>query len=179
MYIQCEALFFILVLQPLLLADTPDKIKPLYEGIGKNLAEVKKASTAATSATIGSVLDDVDRLYNATRVSQEQDHASMKELETKTIENVVLQKELLAAKQETELLKQTLQDTQTKVARLSNEVDAERAQKVHLKKQNTQLLQKVSQKNDMLSDEEMSHLNQQLSSGDAVNGTPSGAGKKK
>lgn len=127
-------------------------VDDLYKKIGARLADVKKQAPAC-AATIGLVLDDFDRMYKATRVSQQQDNAAMKELETKAIENAVLQKELTTAKQEAAALKQVAQEDQLKVVELTKELEKERAQVAILKEQNNQLQQKTGQQQDLISAE--------------------------
>lgn len=138
-------------------------VDDLYASIGARLADVKKQAPAC-APTLGLVLDDFDRMYKATRVSQQQDNAAMKELENKTIENAVLQKELLAARQEADALKQVMQEARLKIAALTKEVEAERAQAAVLKEQNAQLQKKAGQQNDLIS-AEISKIDKQLSTG--------------
>lgn len=141
------------------------EIAKLYEKIGRNLAEVKrKAPVCATK--IGSVLDDVDRLYKATSTSLRQDSATMKELETRTIESTVLQKELFSAKQESEDLKQTIQKAESRTLALSKELDEHRKQLLVLKEQNILLAKKSAAPPQDLVADEMSKLDKQLATGD-------------
>ena len=129
-------------------------VDELYTSIGARLADVKKQAPAC-AATLGVVLDDFDRMYKATKASQQQDTAAMKELENKVIENASLQKELLAAKQRLEALEQVVQEDQLKIAALTKEVEKERAQAAALKEQNAQIQQKTGQQQqqDLLSAE--------------------------
>lgn len=130
----------------------PGDIGDLYSSIGARLASIKKQAPSCASI-IGGVMDDFDRMYQATRVSQQQDSAAMKELENKTIENASLQKELTAAKQEVELLKQVAQEAQLKIDSLLKEAEKARAQAALLKEQNAQLQQKSGQQQDLISAE--------------------------
>ena len=141
----------------------PGDVADLYTKIGARLAEVKKQAPVC-APTIGLVLDDFDRMYNATRVSQQQDNAAMKELETKAIENAVLQKELTTAKQQVAALKQVAQEDQLRVMALTKELEQERAQVAILKEQNNQLLQKTGQQQDLIS-AEISKIDKQFSTG--------------
>lgn len=136
-------------------ASTQD-VADLYRNIGRKLAEVKKIAPVC-AAKISSVLDDVDRMYKASNTSINQDHAAMKELETRTLESAVLQKELLLAKQESEHLKQSLHTVQLQVQK-------EHAQVILLKEQNTQLVQKQSMQADLIS-AEISKIDKQLAAG--------------
>ncbi len=137
-------------------APSHHNVGELYGNIGRKLAEVKKLAPAC-AGKISSVLDDVDRMYKATNTSLHQDHATLKELETRTLESAVLQKELLLAKQESENLKQSLQAAQLQVERKHAEV-------ISLKEQNTQLAQKHSSQTDLIA-AEISKIDEQLAAG--------------
>ncbi len=142
-------------------------VSELYQNIGRKLAEVKKMAPACAHK-IGSVLDDVDRMYKATSTSLHQDSATIKELETRTLESTVLQKELLAAKQESEAMKQIVQESQLKMLSLSKDIEKERMQVSLLKEQNNKLAQKSNgSQADMISDE-ISKLDKQLATGESV-----------
>lgn len=146
----------------------PQDVSELYQNIGRKLAEVKKMAPACAHK-IGSVLDDVDRMYKATSTSVQQDNATMKELETRTLESAVLQKELLTAKQESEILKQTLHEAQLKMLSLSKDIERERLQVSFLKEQNIQLARKGNAQQDLISDE-ISKLDKQLATDQASMG---------
>ena len=134
-----------------------DEVASLYKNIGQNLALIKQNTPASCAHKISSVLDDVDRMYNATHNLLKQDHASIKELEIRTLESTVLQKELLLAKQESEELKQSLQEKELTIKKTQAQVSV-------LKEQNSQLLTKKSSDNDLIS-AEISKLDKQLASG--------------
>jgi hypothetical protein len=137
-------------------------VKRLYLSIGQKLAEIKKIIPQASASKIGSVLDDVDGLYNVTATAAQRDKAILKELETRTLESTVLQKELLVAKQESECLKQLLHEAQLKIVAVSKDVEKEHAQAALLKEQNNQLGQKLQQ-NEALS-HEIAKLDKQVAS---------------
>lgn len=137
-------------------ASSHENVGQLYGNIGRKLAEVKKLAPAC-AGKISSVLDDIDRMYKTTNTSLRQDHATLKELETRTLESSVLQKELLLAKQESESLKQSLQAAQLQVERKHAEV-------ISLKEQNTQLLQKHSSQADLIA-AEISKIDEQIAAG--------------
>ena len=130
----------------------PGDVDELYTSIGARLADVKKQAPAC-APVLGVVLDDFDRMYKATKVSQQQDNAAMKELENKVIENASLQKELSAAKQRLEALEQMVQEDQLKIAALTKELEKERAQAAQLKEQNAQIQQKTGSQQDLISAE--------------------------
>ncbi|MBM3887084.1 hypothetical protein FJ364_04075 [Candidatus Dependentiae bacterium] len=125
----------------------------LYRKIGRKLTDIKKEAPTCGNK-ISSVLDDVDRMYNLINSSLHTDETTMKELETRTIESAVLQKELLLAKQESENLKQSLQAAQI-------QVEKEHAQVVLLKEQHMQLVEKQSLQSDLIS-AELSKIDKQL-----------------
>lgn len=132
----------------------------LYSNIGRKLAEVKKIAPQV-APKISSVLDDVDRLKAAADSVSNQDRVLMSELETRTLESSVLEKELIATKQENDALKQSLQDLQIKVVVLTKDLERERAQLVVLKEQNAQLQRKESSQADLIS-AEISKIDKQL-----------------
>lgn len=153
-------------------------VSELYGSIGRKLAEVKRLAPAC-AAKISSVLDDVDRMYKATSMSVQQDSVTLKELETRTLESTVLQKELLAAKQESEILKQTLHEAQLKMLALTKDVEKERVQVQLLKEQNTQLLQKTAPAQTDLISAEISKLDKQLAIGGGAASSTMNTGQEK
>lgn len=101
-------------------AGDTNNIGVLYQEIGHKLAEVKK--TNPTHATkISSIFDSLDRLYQVASNAVKKDAEMQQELETRTLESTVLQKELLTAKQESENLKQMLDEAQIKIKKLEKE----------------------------------------------------------
>lgn len=142
-------------------ADTAE----LYGSIGRKLAQIKKEFPDAASK-IGSVLDDVDRMKQAVDSVARQDRAAMKELETRTLEISVFEKELLLAKQENEVLKQSVTDLKLQVVALEKKVVEGRAQIALLKEQNEQSLkQKRDTPSDLISAKVVSEIDKQLAVG--------------
>jgi chromosome segregation ATPase len=151
------------------------EIAELYSKIGRKLAAVKKL---APDAKVSSVLDDIDRLKEAADSALSQDSAAMSELETRTLESSVLEKELLAAKQENESLRQSMGDLQLKIVVLGKDVERERAQVALLKEQNAQLIQKGTNQADLIS-AEISKIDKQLAGVDKAGLVASSPGSSK
>lgn len=130
----------------------PVDIGKLYASIGERLASIKKQAPACASI-IGLVMDDFDLMYEASRVSQQQERDVMKELEKQTIENARLREELASTKAKNEILKQVAEEAQRKIDDLAKESEKVRTQVASLKEQNTLLQKKTGSPQDLISAE--------------------------